>query len=103
MGYYTETRLVVYSSSYTYAQKVEDEMRSEDPVLDEVLDAQVKLYNAEGWENRLKKFSKKYPKVWFRVEGVGEEIGDHWFLFVQDGKSYVHYLQSPEFQPERLK
>jgi hypothetical protein len=55
-------------------------------------------------ETDLKSFSKKYPDVLFILEGEGEESGDIWKLYVQNGKS--HRIQAvmtfDPFDPTQL-
>lgn len=40
-------------------------------------------------ENELRKFSKQHPKVLFVLDGEGEESGDIWVKYFQNGKCQV--------------
>jgi hypothetical protein len=50
-------------------------------------------------EDDMREFSKLYPNVVFRLEGEGEEAGDVWCKFFQNGKMQDATPPTPEFYP----
>lgn len=58
------------------------------------------------WERELRDFSTAYPSKLFTVDGEGEEQGDVWRAYIQDGKSVVHRPEAwtpPAFDPSALR
>ena len=55
--------------------------------------------DARGWckwydcDEELTEVSKLYPNLLIIVEGVGEEYGDIWRLYVHNGKCVRHYAE----------
>ena len=56
-------------------------------------------------EEELLEFSKKYPHLIFTLRGEGEEAGDIWAKYFNDGKVQVEKasVQVASFDPERLR
>lgn len=53
----------------------------------------------------MKVFSKKYPQYIFALYGEGEEAGDTWYKYFQNGKFQEcrAIITFPEFNPAMLK
>lgn len=56
-------------------------------------------------ENDFKEFSKKYPTLLFILNGVGEEYGDTWIKYFQNGKMQEckAKITFDEFDLEKLR
>ena len=66
------------------------------------------FYDACKWyehEQDMRAFSKKFPKKLFTLKGEGEESGDVWIKYFQDGKmqSCKATLVFPEFDTRKMK
>jgi hypothetical protein len=65
------------------------------------LNTEVKWYEHE---KDMKEFSKRFPKVLFTLRGEGEESGDVWVKYFQNGKMQVEKvdIKLGEFDPKKL-
>lgn len=60
----------------------------------------VKWYD---WEKDAFNVSKKYPNIYFRIDGEGEEMGDNWRYYCCNGKyKYVEQVW-PEITKDDLE
>jgi hypothetical protein len=90
MGYYTRYNLSTPDLDLVPKQNIIKIFREEYKSASYALDAdgdsndECKWYEAE---KELIEFSIKHPSILFLLEGVGEENGDEWKLYVQDGHS----------------
>ncbi|NJO01150.1 MAG: hypothetical protein HC880_05130 [Bacteroidia bacterium] len=64
--------------------------------IDKALDLEERRGNEFGgtskwydWEKDLRNLSKKYPNLFFEVEGMGEENGDLWKAWFKAGKAQI--------------
>ena len=112
MGYATEYTLEVLDPNY--------EARRKFPELHEVGRVACDRFGAYGiniigeaedavkWydhDKSMKAMSLAFPGVLFKLEGIGEEQGDHWIKHFQDGKSskMTPTITWPDFYPKDLK
>ena len=82
MGYYTRHTLTIVSGNdevTDYAAEI-----SEASGYDNCFDEELKWYDHE---EDMRKYSEKHPDVLFLLEGDGEENGDQWIEYYQNGKS----------------
>lgn len=86
MGYYTE-----YTISAVNAPEREDEFQ-------DALEAITGFHMDFDWNDRCKWYSHQehmkelsllYPDVLFKLEGEGEESGDLWIMYFQNGKQQI--------------
>jgi hypothetical protein len=56
-------------------------------------------------EEDMRALSKRWPKVLFKMEGVGEDQDDHWLKYFQDGKMQVcaAVVTFPPYDPELMR
>lgn len=56
-------------------------------------------------DDEMKAFSKKFPKALFTLNGEGEESGDVWRAYYQNGKSVKYHaeISFPGFDSKKLK
>jgi hypothetical protein len=56
-------------------------------------------------EDDMKNFSKLFPKVLFTLEGTGEEAGDMWVKYFQNGKMQVAKakIEFEPYDPKKMK
>ena len=91
MGYYTRYELTVSSNADTDAyegQDVIETFREECEEAMRALDVGGVSLDDTKWyshEKDLRKFSLNFPDVVFTLEGEGEESGDIWKKYFQDG------------------
>lgn len=54
-----------------------------------------------GWKDDMTEFSRKFPNILFELHGNGDEFGDTWKAFFQNGKSQVHeaHIEYDDFDP----
>lgn len=104
MGYYTRFSLGVNADN---EDQIIAEFRGECDYAEHCLTETGSTNEPGKWYNHdedIRKFSKKYPDVLFEMRGEGEEAGDLWVLYAQNGK--VHKSRAKviyeEFDPEKL-
>lgn len=51
--------------------------------LDDMFCESMKWYNCQ---QDMLEISRKFPTLWFKVEGIGEEYDDRWVMYVHNGK-----------------
>jgi len=58
-----------------------------------------------SWKEDMLKYSKQYPDVLFTLHGEGEETGDIWKAYIQNGKTQVEAatFQVASFDPSKLE
>jgi hypothetical protein len=68
------------------------------------------LYNAEEtkwytWEDDMKNFSKLFPEVLFQLSGEGEDNGDMWKAYFQNGLCQVieAIITFESYDPKKMK
>jgi hypothetical protein len=83
MGYYTRFELTVISGS----DGITDYKKEIETIVDYdyLFSDEVKWYDHE---KDMKKYSESHPKVLFLLEGEGEEPGDIWKAYFQNGKMF---------------
>ncbi len=86
MGYYTKYDLYIVEGDKSLIKTFREEYKSAQYAIDEdgSYNEECKWYDAE---KELTQFSIKHPTTLFLLEGRGEENGDEWKLYVQDGHS----------------
>lgn len=99
MGYYTRHELeIVSGDDFTtdYEQEITD---STD--YSSLFDDKIKWYDCE---EDMKAYSKNHPNVVFGINGEGEENGDIWKAYFQNGKMFKTKakLMFEEFSTEKL-
>ena len=99
MGYYTRHELSIVSGNdnFTdYEQEITDSTNYSSLFYDSI-----KWYDCE---KDMKDYSKKHPNVVFCIYGEGEESGDIWKAYFQNGKMFrtKAVLQFEEFSIEKL-
>ncbi len=83
MGYYTRYRLSIVSGDdyiTDYKQEISDSTDYK-----YLFDEEIKWYEHE---NDMITYSKKHPNVLFCLDGEGEENGDIWKAYFQNGKMF---------------
>lgn len=100
MGYYTKFDLTTIPDDYN-AEIYEKEVRSYTDYSDLFGDA-IKWYTHQ---EDMKKLSKKFPEIVFCLSGEGEESGDIWKEYYQNGKIFktVAKIVFEDFDPEKLE
>jgi hypothetical protein len=104
MGYYTSYNLVIQNGDHSLIETFRKENEDANYALNEegyTLEY-CKWYNHE---EDLKTFSAKYPEVLFILEGEGEEPGDMWKKYFQNGKCQTATAQITfeKFNPDKLR
>lgn len=103
MGYYTQYTLSILEGEDEMINEFRKECEGANYALDEegCSNDSCKWYDSD---KDLIAFSKKHPKVLFLLEGVGEESGDEWKLYVQDGHTQrcKGVMTFPEFDKAKL-
>ena len=107
MGYYTEYNLKIEGCDFEKATEVIEELRESSDgaeyALNEVGES---AENCKWYDHQkdLKEFSKKYPDLVFELNGEGEESGDIWKKYFQNGKVQLcnAVIVFPEFDPRKL-
>lgn len=104
MGYLTRFKIDVSSKNLEHGYKNWEDEIGQDSEYESswIFEDDVKWY---GHEEDMRQFSKKYPEVLFILSGEGEESGDLWKKYFQNGKmqraeSKITY---EEFDPLKLK
>ena len=104
MGYYTAYNLVIQNGDDSLIETFRKENENANYALNEDGDTleYCKWYNHE---EDLKNFSAKYPEVVFILEGDGEESGDMWKKYFQNGKCQTAnaHITFEEFNPDKLR
>ena len=109
MGYYSYVNLNIEQSDVTMDQVAETVAEvSDDPDVEFWKTAlsgnhEVKWYE---YDEDMKKVSRQYPEALFILSGEGEEDGDRWVGYYQNGKvqmeSMPEWIPQP-FDPDKLK
>ena len=82
MGYYTTHKLEIISGNDNvtdYCQEIGELSGYGDGLFDD----EVKWYDHE---KHMREYSSKYPSTLFLLSGIGEESGDCWREYYQNGK-----------------
>ena len=99
MGYYTNYELTWKCGDKDLYLDHEKEIVEQ---FGPVLSNECKWYS---WESHMKEYSKKYPNTLFILSGEGEESGDLWKAYIQNGKK--HFVKGvitfEEFDPEKME
>ena len=103
MGYYTQYELSIQRGPDDLIKELRAEYEGANYAFDDdgVSQDMCKWYDHE---KDLKAFSIKHPQALFKLEGVGEESGDNWQLYVQDGlcQRCVGRIVFDEFDYDKL-
>jgi len=88
MGYATQYRFSVIEGDDNLVNEFRKENDNAEYAFDEdgSFNCECKWYDHE---KDLKNFSLKHPDALFLLEGVGEDSGDEWRLYVKEGQSQV--------------
>lgn len=108
MGYYTNYSLTIEKGEEGIQDQIIEQFREENDNAGYALSEggnqgqECKWYDSD---KDLAEFSKKHPTVLFKLRGEGEESGDIWELYVQNGKSQkcTAKLVFEQFDPKKLK
>ena len=111
MGYYTCYTLKIIKGSEDLIEEFRNQFDSARYIKKKIGYAIDKFGNTNQeckWyssNEELIKFSLNHPDVLFKLSGEGEESGDIWDLYVQNGKSQlcVAEIVLEPFDPEKLK
>lgn len=108
MGYYTTYKLQIHNPEKMPANKnVIKEFVETTEFVEHYLDEEGNNLDTAKWyehETDLKAFSKKYPEIIFKLSGEGEESGDIWSKYFQNGKMQDCRAKvvTPGFNPNKL-
>lgn len=96
MGYYTKHSLEVLGQT---------DVDHEEEIFEQyggVFEQDTKWYSFEG---DMQEYSKKYPDLIFKVEGLGEEPLDYWIAYFKNGKMQMCPAQITfdEYDESKLK
>lgn len=86
MGYYTEYNLEIVKGDH----EVIGELREYSECAQIAIDNNGDCEESCRWydfEKEMKMFSEKHPDVLFKLSGNGQEGGDQWHSYFQDGKN----------------
>ena len=85
MGYYTQYSLIVIDGDQDLIRQLREENENARYALDDEGNCQkeCKWYDSD---TDMKEFSKKHPEAMFQLYVIGEENGDIWRQWWQDGK-----------------
>jgi hypothetical protein len=86
MGYYTRFTLE-HNDTTIHGPDHEEGISEASGYEFTVFDDEMKWY---GYDDEMKTYSKKYPKVTFILFGIGEEEDDYWKIYYKNGKSAVY-------------
>ncbi|EKT4500965.1 hypothetical protein JE943_000947 [Flavobacterium psychrophilum] len=83
MGYYTRHKLTIIDGedNINYEQEIADSTTDYSSLFDD----SIKWYDCE---KDMKEYSKNHPNVVFCINGEGEESGDIWKAYFQNGKMF---------------
>ena len=100
MGYYTRHELTIVSGD-DYKTDYEQEINDISGYTD-LFNESVKWY---GCEDDMKSYSKSHPNEVFCIKGEGEEAGDIWKAYFQNGKVFKTKakLVFDDFSTEKLQ
>ena len=106
MGYITSYKLIITAPSY--AEDLMSELREYSDSAAHALTNDGKINQSCTWYKHaedLKTFSKRYPKAIFHLYGEGEDNGDLWIKYFENGKMQVckGVVTYPPFDPNMLK
>ncbi len=103
MGYYTQYTLSILEGDQEIIKKFREENQNANYAIEDDGSSSdsCKWYDSD---KELIAFSLKNPKVLFLLEGIGEENGDEWKLYVQDGHTQKckGTMVFPEFDKAKL-
>lgn len=103
MGYYTRFELEFSpQDNEIETQIIEDQSKTLYGGESDPFDDSCKWYEHE---EEMRAFSKRFPKKMFVLKGEGEEAGDVWIKYFQDGKMQAckAELVFPEFDARKMK
>ena len=104
MGYYTRYELLVKKGNTDLVSQFVSENENAAYALDDNGNSNesCKLY---AHENELKIFSTKHPETLFELKGEGEESGDIWVKYFQNGKCQTckAKLVFDDFDEDKMK
>lgn len=104
MGYLTRFKLKVLTGEDHLIAELRKENEHAQDAFNDVGDSEdeIKWYD---FSEDMKAFSKKHPKAIFELVGEGEEAGDLWKEYFQNGKSQYcgSKITYDEFNPKELK
>ncbi len=104
MGYYTYYTLQIIKGNGELIKEFRNQNDSAQYAIDEYgnSNTQTKWYSSE---RDLIDFSLNHPDTLFKLSGEGEDSGDIWDLYVQNGKTQFCKAQIviPPFDPTKLK
>ena len=90
MGYYTQFTLNIESGVEEHEKEaIITKLRSSCEYAEFALDEEGSTNEEAKWydnEKDMRAFSKEFPKVLFKLSGTGEESGDFWEKYFQNGK-----------------
>lgn len=89
MGYLTKYDLSLFKSTEAEHKEAYEYFEAHQEDGDAVVDAFMGRMDEAKWydhEADVRKFSKKFPKVVFQLQGDGEEQGDTWIKYFRNGK-----------------
>jgi hypothetical protein len=103
MGYYTRYEI---SATPEFTDEMEELLN--DSVEDEVEFEDYQSTDDTKWyshEEHMREFSKNYPEIVFHLTGEGEEAGDIWHKYFQNGKMQdcPAIITFDDFDPKKLK
>lgn len=112
MGYSTRFELFMFDASWSKLQDSDFALIMAD-LFGQVEEARYALddngesYDATKWNDHvpeMKQFSLRWPAVVFELEGRGEENGDLWHKYFQNGKVQIckAIITFDSFDPEKL-
>lgn len=101
MGYYTRYTLEIVSGD-DYRTDYEEEIGQLSDYGPNMFSGEIKWYK---WEEHMREYSTRHPETVFKLSGEGEEAGDLWHAYFQNGKMQYAKAQIifEPFDPEKLQ
>lgn len=102
MGYYTDFELTFEGNEVDEDVIAQDLTEISTYDWEDALILQAKWYDYHG---DMIKLSQMYPNTLFRLQGDGEESGDQWVCYYQDGKSQMcrAEITFPPYDESKMK